>query len=222
MFNFDLLSEQFLYTRWRILYCKKNHDIDLIQGTSRQDDKGPQKLVMKKYLGPHEKLFFATEKQVYELLESVQCASFLDFYGGYDEIPINAVLHRHLLSLEYVPGTLDQVMQSTIVNWSRLTQMLLDLSRGLAILHSKRICHRNISSSNICVRTSGNGVMQCCIADFSLSRNFSLQSHVATIPWNELQIDDVRYLPPEGFENIENIGNNGSAFFKRHLTVILG
>ena len=55
--------------------------------------------------------------------------------------------------------------------------------------------------------------MQCCIADFSLSRNFGLQSHVATIPWNELQIDDVRYLPPEGFENIENIGNNGSAFF---------
>ena len=183
----------------------------LIQGTSQDEKPGPQKLVMKKYLGPHEKLLFTTEKLVYELLDDVRCASFLEFYGGYEEIPINGVIHRHLLSLEYVPGTLNQVMQSKTVNWSRLTQMLLDLSRGLAFLHSKRICHRNISSSNILVRNNGNGMMQCCIADFSLSRNFGhhlqqQQSHI-TIPLNELQHDDVRYLPPEGFEN-ENFTEN--------------
>ena len=101
--------------------------------TSTALEDGPPKLVMKKYLGSHQNLFFATEKSVYELLDQSSACfqSFLKFYGGYEQIPINGVMHYQLLSLEHVPGTLDQVMQSQTINWTQLTQMLLDLSRGL-------------------------------------------------------------------------------------------
>ena len=68
-----------------------------------------------------------------------------------------------------------------------------------AFLHAKRICHRNISSSGIRIRKN-QGNLQCCIADFSLSRIFSGHDSLATNLANEFR--DARYLPPEGFETL--------------------
>ena len=153
---------------------------------------GPQKIGLKKF-GPSQIALFTIEKQVYELLKGIQSPSFLHYYGGHEEVDINGDIHHHLLSLEFVPlGTLDSFLKSQTISWTNLTRMLVNISQGLALLHTERICHRNLSSSKIMVRNN----MQCCIADFSQSKLFGRVYQDFSLEG----IRDVRYLSPEGFQ----------------------
>ena len=155
-------------------------------------DTGPQKIVLKKF-GPSKIALFKTEKRVYELLKGIQRPLFLQYYGGHEEVDIGGEVHHHLLSLEYVPlGTLESFLKSQTISWTNLTQMLVSISQGLAILHTERICHRHLSSCKIMVRNN----MQCCITDFSRCKLFGDRNYQ---DFSLEEIRDVRYLSPEGF-----------------------
>jgi serine/threonine protein kinase len=73
----------------------------------------------------------------------------------------------HFHVMEYCPGgTLKDVMTANVLSESQAVAIMIALAHGLHELHSKRILHRDLKSTNVLLGDDGNFK----IADFGLAR----------------------------------------------------
>ena len=81
------------------------------------------------------------------------------------------------------------------LKWSVKTGMLLDIARGMAFMHSKCICHRDLKPTNVLVHQN----YSCCMCDFESSCNFGDETDDHTI-----LVGTPVYIAPEMLEAHEN------------------
>ena len=176
---------------------------------------------------------FLNETNIYQILNEFNQGSrfFLRWYGSYKddegvgcggagdvggEADVNSTsscFKRDLLiCLELAPlGPLSLFLSANTLDWLQLSQMLVDISRGIALLHNNlntrdgrhvTVCHRDLNTSNILVRAD----FSCCISNFSHAivfepgQQFSSKTDCKTVILkNEsaTMMGSVRYLAPE-------------------------
>ena len=126
-----------------------------------------------------------------------------------------------LICLELAPlGPLSLFLTANTMDWLQLSKMLLDISRGIALLHNNlntrdgrhvTVCHRDLNTTNILVRAD----LSCCISNFSHAIVFEPSAKVDIVDVaNRLttnSLGSVRYLAPEildGSLNVTNLENS--------------
>ena len=118
-------------------------------------------------------------------------------------------------------GSLADYLKTNTLSWSQLCGMLENISQGVSHLHSdssKRksvehrasICHRDINTRNILVRSD----LSCCLSDFGFSLKISGSNYFTaggtgeTICAESRSLSDVgtvRYIAPELLEGVLNL-----------------
>ena len=94
-----------------------------------------------------------------------------------------------LIVMEYVEGkSLHELMQNGVLNVAEALTISLDVCRGLKILHSQNIMHRDMKPENILLTTD----KQAKVSDFSIARIFSDSTEFA-----ETMTGTRRYMAPE-------------------------
>lgn len=86
---------------------------------------------------------------------------------------------QHLIVMDYYPhGCLSHFLSHSCMDWTSCCRMMLGVTRGLSFLHSEvhvgdqskpAVVHRDVSSSNVLVRSD----MTCVLSGFSLSMALS-------------------------------------------------
>lgn len=108
--------------------------------------------------GPEDLRRFTRESNVAKAIEHPNVLRVFD--TGFSE-------GSHFHVMEYCPGgTLKDVMTSNVLSESEAIFIMIALARGLDELHSKRILHRDLKSTNVLLGADGNFK----IADFGLAR----------------------------------------------------
>ncbi len=92
--------------------------------------------------------------------------------------------------MEYVDGPpLDKIMESGLLPWPRLLQVLREIAGGLDFAHSKGIIHRDIKPANILISSVGHAK----VSDFGVAK--ILES--ATMTAAGMAIGTPAYMSPE-------------------------
>lgn len=184
------------------------------------DFHGPAEVAGKKFKSSQIQRF-QKETKVYQLLNELDYASFfLHWYGSYEDETGGDLDKDLLICLELAPlGPLSLFLTANTLDWLQLSHMLLDISRGIALLHNNlntrdgrhvTVCHRDLNTSNILVRAD----LSCCISNFSHAFVFEPCTKVdlTTTMENESVAGSVRYLAPELLDASLNLTNLENSF----------
>ncbi|HEX6275450.1 MAG TPA: protein kinase [Polyangiaceae bacterium] len=78
----------------------------------------------------------------------------------------------------------------------RAVALLLDVCRGLAVVHAAGLVHRDLKPANLFVETSANGAETCKVLDFGVAKAFTSETtRQGTV------LGTVQYMAPEQLEN---------------------
>ena len=138
------------------------------------------------------KIMPLSEYDLHKQLCSIRCNNIVQVYDVVKDNNVCIALE------EYIQGyTIEQLCQNSHQNEKTAKKIILQLCDGLEVLHSNKIVHRDITPSNIIVRT--DGVVK--IIDFDISR---FQNQYANKDTNILGTEG--YAAPEqfGFSQSDN------------------
>ena len=189
-----------------------------------ESDKGPAEVAGKKFKSSQIHRF-QKETKVYRLLNELDHKSkfFLLWYGSYENETGGGDGSGEqdkdlLICLELAPlGPLSFFLTANTLDWLQLSNMLLDISRGIALLHNNlntgegrhvTVCHRDLNTTNILVRAD----LSCCISNFSHAIVIEPNSKVDfENEFKKGSLGSVRYLAPElldGSLNVSDLENS--------------
>lgn len=154
---------------------------------------------------------FFNERDIYEMMTASQlsnnCAGLLQYFGSHQMANVDGETLDLLLVLEHADhGSLCSYLKTHTVGWSDLCRMLLHISQGLSFLHhhsglkgEKSVCHRDLNSRNIVVRSD----LSCCICDFGFSMQImgphyyrnGVEQNAEKVSLSD--VGTVRYMAPE-------------------------
>jgi serine/threonine protein kinase len=167
--------------------------------TFKQDDKGQRKVLGKGGFGTvYQGMWRYNDVAVKELLISNVNDSILSEFQNEAQVMAKlrsdylvrfygyCISPKYCLVMEYLPGgSLYQILHSNrSLDWSLRLQIVKDMARGLAFLHSEGILHRDIKSLNVLI----NEYSRAKLTDFGLSRvktesMTSTKGSVGTVFW---------------------------------------
>lgn len=144
------------------------------------------------------KRYHATQLRGDELREFLKEASFMMDLSSPYLIKLNDFVAQspyYCMVMEYMPhGSLYQVLGSGVeLPWSTRWTIAMDITYGLAALHSKDIIHRDIKSLNVLI---GNG-FRAKLADFGQAKLKSSSQSVKTRRSESGAVGTVAWLAPE-------------------------
>ena len=95
-------------------------------------------------------------------------------------------------------GSLYDVLQKEDLPWPQRSHLALDIAKGIAHLHKKKIVHRDLKSLNVLVTIHPNGQYKAKIGDFGLSK-IKVMTQSTMTESNQLK-GTIRWLAPEIME----------------------
>ncbi|KAK7938757.1 hypothetical protein WMY93_002083 [Mugilogobius chulae] len=178
-----------------------------------------ERSVAVKVFSPAHRHKYVNERYIYSLLSLRQQPHIAHFLCA-DERVDSEGCTQFLIVMDYYPhGCLSHFLSRSSVDWTSCCRMMLGVTRGLSFLHSEvlpgdeskpALAHRDVSSSNVLVRSD----LSCVLADFSLSMSLSREPSRLHGDGDCVAISEVgslRYRAPELLAGALDLHEYGTA-----------
>uniref|UniRef100_A0A3B3ZTN8 receptor protein serine/threonine kinase n=1 Tax=Periophthalmus magnuspinnatus TaxID=409849 RepID=A0A3B3ZTN8_9GOBI len=175
-------------------------------------------VAVKVYSSAHRQKYI-NEHYIYSLLSLQQQPSITHFLCADERVDSEGDTQFLIVMDHYAHGCLSHFLSHTSVDWTSCCRMMHGITRGLSFLHSEvltgdeskpALAHRDVSSTNVLVRSD----LSCVLSDFSLSMSLARDPRHLHGDGDSVAISEVgtlRYLAPELLAGALDLHEYGTA-----------